>query len=456
MAERFLLTSTCIAHRGRRQRHRHICAAALKLAVLMAPVALEAFGQPLPATVPVTVPGAVRDMHLMASGIGWVLTGQQILWTDTNGRNWTDVTPPLDHAQQIDNAYFLDPHHGWVLLHAETSTGTPSISMQLTTDGGQSWRTVELPASEAVKQGYSRRGEFSFPDDRHGWLILGAMTSSAMRRGYLFHTTDGGETWSMLPQPPVGGEIKFFADSTGWLVGGVYNDELYHTIDGARTWKPVTIALPAGIQPYSIPEGAGLVYHSHPYYEGPHFANEMQALLVVTLTLKELGDPVLLAYKTSDGGDTWVLQQVEKGPEVIGSPVLYNLDFVQMERSTTAALTLRQGQQTETHTLPSDFPNNSSIAEAQLVDARNGWLLGADGTLLTLIDGDLKAVLKPVPRVTKPQTPITAPQSGGSGQLLFPGQGLVPDIGGAAGASAIGIDSCQSIPAVYVNSLYGQ
>lgn len=402
----------------------------MALGVTLAAGALEAFAQPARPLVP-TAPGSVRDMHLIGPGTGWVLTGQQILWTDNNGQTWTDITPPLESPQQIDSLYFLDSQHGWALLHSPwiDQADAPEIHVALTADGGRDWSTVSLNASLFVRQSYGDRAWFSFPDDMHGWLMMQKASSAAYSRGDLFMTEDGGKTWSAAPMPPVAGDIKFFSDLTGWLAGGVFNDQLYHTVDGGQSWKQVVMPLPAGVEPYSIPEGMGLTYHSHPFYYGPHFANEKQGLLVATLSLKQFGDPILLAYKTSDGGNTWVLQQVEKGAEFTGNPVLYDLDFVEMGPPATGVLALRHGQHSETRPLPSDFPRKSWIWKTDLLDPRNGWLLGSDGTLLSLNNGTLKAMLKPVPEPTKPKASIASPLSGGSGEPLTSNQEPIPAIG---------------------------
>lgn len=355
------------------------------------------FAQPPSMGVATAVPGAVRDMHLMARETGWILTGQQILWTTTDGQSWADISPLLEKGQQIDRAYFLDSQHGWALVHVlwVDQADPPEISVASTNNGGTKWSLVPLNASLFVRQSYGSRAYFSFPDEMHGWLMLQKASGAAYSRGDLFCTQDGGKTWSALPAPPVAGDIRFFSDSTGWLIGGISNDQLYHTPDGGRTWKQVSMALPSGVQPYSIPEGLGLTYHSHAFYVGPHFTDEGHGVLVATLDLKQQGDPILLAYKTSDGGETWTIEVVKRGADFTGSPVLYDLDFVQLETS-SRALRLHHDSHEDVVPLPGDYPDGSWIAKADLLDPQEGWLLSSGGTLISLRNGTTRTVMSPV------------------------------------------------------------
>ena len=235
--------------------------------VILGSALLHAAQSPQPAFDPSTANLPIRDMHLMSASEGWVLAGEHILWTDTDGQSWTDITPPLATGQVIDTVYFLAKDHGWAVLHAGDIGDSPIISLAATADGGKSWSGQALPLSQFLRSLYWCTNYLSFVDDMHGWILVRRMSGSAYREGELFVTGDAGKTWSKLPTPPIGGKIQFVSQSTGWIFGGVHGDELYRTRDGGQTWLRTVIPLPDEVHPYTVPSGNG-PYVLHPVYEG--------------------------------------------------------------------------------------------------------------------------------------------------------------------------------------------
>src|SRR4029079_5495227 len=60
--------------------------------------------------------------------------------------------------------------------------------------------------------------------------------SSLFSRGTLFRTTDGGQTWQRLPLP-AGGPIRFSNAQDGLLDSGSPAYDEYATHDGGLTWQ---------------------------------------------------------------------------------------------------------------------------------------------------------------------------------------------------------------------------
>lgn len=81
-----------------------------------------------------------------------------------------------------------------------------------------------------------RNASLSFIDGRRGWLLMPIVTSSAFSFGRLWVTSDAGETWHELPEPPVAGSIVFLNERLGWLTGGATGNEVWHTRDGGMSW----------------------------------------------------------------------------------------------------------------------------------------------------------------------------------------------------------------------------
>ncbi|MBV9758992.1 MAG: hypothetical protein JO340_00365 [Acidobacteriaceae bacterium] len=317
----------------------------------------------------------VRDMHRVSISDGWALVGEHIVWTATAGQNWVDITPPLTAGQTIDKVYFLDSSRGWVLLHSADGTGLPAIAVAATEDEGKTWSQRSFTADAFLLQGYAG-GDFSFADDKHGWMIVGKMSSSAASRADLFVTTDGGKTWTVLPIPPINGRIQFVSQTTGWLLGGIGNGDLYRTRDGGHTWIRQSVVLPDQVHPYAD-STFGPSFVMRPVYCQLSFQTFQNGLLAVGVQVG-LRNWTLLTYGAEDGGDSWQLRRVEPDLPGIGSLSAVDSGFLEVAYL-GHALSLRRGSARTAAPLPADLPQGQALRKADFLDAEHGWILLATG-----------------------------------------------------------------------------
>jgi photosystem II stability/assembly factor-like uncharacterized protein len=129
---------------------------------------------------------------------------------------------------------FLDPTHGFVAV------GNP-ISLYRTTDGGMHWLALGLPYAD----GYA----VTFTDPLHGWFLAWP---------HLWSTSDGGNTWNQLPDPPVDStplflefdkwnNLVFRSRLEGWLgSNGAGQPHVYSSADGGQSWQRREVPLPSG------------------------------------------------------------------------------------------------------------------------------------------------------------------------------------------------------------------
>ena len=170
--------------------------------------------------IPFALPAAsgLRAFQVVSVGSGWVLIGGSLYWTSTAGREWRQLSPPIAGADEIRAIWFADGSVGWMLAGGPPGTGAATFELIRTSDGGQTWQpmSLALPADVA-----SLAGEMyiQFLDAQTGWLVVKQATSSLFSLGTLFRTTDGGQTWQRLPLP-AGGPIRFSSAQDGLLESG--------------------------------------------------------------------------------------------------------------------------------------------------------------------------------------------------------------------------------------------
>jgi photosystem II stability/assembly factor-like uncharacterized protein len=150
--------------------------------------------------------------------------GGKIYLTADGGENWGEVrrfTGPTDYLFDL---HFLDESTGW-------AAGLAGLFR--TTDGGETW-------SRLTDRGKRLEGRaVTFVDESNGWIVG--------QHGVVMTTTDGGRSWREVEIPLPAQERPdlwdvFFEGQRGWIAGA--EGTLLHTRDGGRTWA----ARPLGIE----------------------------------------------------------------------------------------------------------------------------------------------------------------------------------------------------------------
>jgi photosystem II stability/assembly factor-like uncharacterized protein len=201
-----------------------------------------------------------NEAVLMSSGAGPL---SQIFRT-TDGRRWTRVYANRDPAVFFDAiAFWTDRRHGLVV--SDPVAG--HFLILRTSDGGATWTVLPEDKSPAALPG---EGLFAASNSSlavrglaEAWFATGGAGSR------IFHSTDGGSTWSALGRPiaavkpSVGVFSLLFSDSRrGVYVGGDYRQPPARantagiTPDGGATW------IAAAIPPSGYRSCVALVPHS--------------------------------------------------------------------------------------------------------------------------------------------------------------------------------------------------
>jgi photosystem II stability/assembly factor-like uncharacterized protein len=247
--------------------------------------------------------------------LGWVRTDTAILLTRDDGKSWQDVTPvgiqeAVSSAGAGYGAGFSAAFSEGEFALAAVLVGD-RVKIYRTADAGERWDESELVLQEEI-QGIT---SMELVGDTYGWLLATRGVGAGNDWVDLYHTQDGGASWSFLTGSesevnPAGGissgglktGLSFSNPESGWLTGSAPIDLIYlfRTLDGGRTWQPDHLPLP---------ENASFSDSSNP----PIFFDEQNGVLparVLTLT----DEPGLLFYRTQDAGESWEPLVMLEGP----------------------------------------------------------------------------------------------------------------------------------------------
>jgi photosystem II stability/assembly factor-like uncharacterized protein len=185
--------------------------------------------------------------YLLSSGPG---PASRIYKTTDGGSNWALIYPNTDRDGFWDAIAFWDSTHG--ILLGDPVNGRLTI---LTTSDGITWQTQKGPSAEKDEGAFAASGTCLFTrGTREAWFATGGPSG-----GRVFHTSDGGQTWSVAKTPVrhdsanAGIFSLGFSDGRhGVAVGGDYSKaaesmaNIALTEDGGKTWTAPAGARPSG------------------------------------------------------------------------------------------------------------------------------------------------------------------------------------------------------------------
>lgn len=217
-------------------------------------------------------------------GIGGLLGPAHVLdftRTTNGGTTWTPGVVGSDSSLAFSNIWALSGTEAWVAMHKfDFSTGGGVFH---TTDGGLTW-THNNPGVLF--------DSLSFPNFVHFKDSLHGIAGGDAKDGYfeIYTTADGGASWVRTPQANVPGFVT--GGGYGWFDGfcvlgntvwfGTSSGEMYKSVDYGQTWTVSTVST-AGYAVYEI------AFND----DGLHGLTHVRSSTATML------------FATSDGGTTW-------------------------------------------------------------------------------------------------------------------------------------------------------
>ena len=345
--------------------------------------AATATATPLPATaapaqpaLPVATSPSIQSLYMLDPNNGWALTDTGVVRTTDGGSSWYDATPSGFNGSPA-SPFFLDASNGWLAAGAgDPTTGT----LYHTSDGGATWTSQSVPFGS---------GSLHFTDAMHGLELIGLNAGMSHEAVAIYRSSDGGATWTrvLINDPSVAGStdsLPLVGDKNGitaldtnhaWVTGAQPSSDfiyIYASQDGGSTWAHQNLSLPAAYS--GAMTGANL----------PVFFGTSEAVLPVLLFANNNGTDF---YVSHDAGQTWS-QTTPVGQGGFLS-VASASDFFVWDGSAPLNVSHDAGASWSTVTPNVNIKDN--MVSMQFINASTGWALTSDANshrmLYKTVDG---------------------------------------------------------------------
>ena len=343
---------------------------------------------------------ADRSMQLITSSTGWAIDGGRLFWTEDNGTSWRDISPP--RFKSVTDVMFLDTSHGWVILANEDGDGKIAFSAASTNDAGLNWIVSHVNVPSQRRDELDGVGWLNFIDPLHGWAVLHARSSSAFSWALLLGTDDGGKSWNELPQAPIAGRPVFVTPQDGWISGGGGGGGVYRTRDGGRSWQSAGPSLED--LPAAMPTRAE--FGNVKFTDSRH--GFLPIRLVPSTDAENPRGTGLVLYATEDGGDSWKIDRwlTDRSSARTGAPLSHTgPNTLAPGSSGGETVLITAADDSRTHpgrlTLSTVQPESKTVSvtsenllserdwavELSFPSSSHGWLRTSSASLLETDDG---------------------------------------------------------------------
>lgn len=222
--------------------------------------------------------------------------------TTDGGQNWTEITLPAPFGTEFQDLDFYGDGQG-VILSRSWDNGETNTQVFQTNDDGENWEDI---SPSDVEVGYGL-GQINFLNENLGFFVTGES---------FYTTSDGGENWSTTALPKAAVSVSFIDEMNGtigtWDGTFMYTGGMLSTTDGGETWIETTL------EEYQSVVGRVIQIDETTAYAAPaQWGASGQTQF----------------YKTTDNGLNWVPIAI---PTTTNDATLSDIDFLNEQKGVAA------------------------------------------------------------------------------------------------------------------------
>ena len=341
----------------------------------------------------------LTDVFFLNPSLGWAVGAQGVILRTTNGgKQWSEISQAPDLvADDISLKQKLN----------NMRTGTRTRYTGVVGDSAQSQQQTVRCRFESV----------CFVDSQHGWIAGGYEVPYVGRtRAVVMQTDDGGQTWQPIRSLviPRINKIHFTDRLTGWAVGrtgNLFQTGVFHTVNGGQTWSSKSSSkMPGWTDAVNTSQGLltidyegtlGLLRGSDNFEASVIRSESLPQVNQIKMVDKQQGWAVgeqgsLL--RTDDGGRSF--SPLQFGSSNAADPSARIATLIKEFDLKTVAVTSRNiwfagdpgtllfAVERETgKAIGRRIPIQSRINKIVFADDQHGWAVGALGCILSTSDG---------------------------------------------------------------------
>jgi photosystem II stability/assembly factor-like uncharacterized protein len=253
------------------------------------------------------------------------------------------------------------------------------VTVYRTSDGGRAWQSSAVTTHT---QNAGAVATVQFLGRRRGWLVSQEPTAPRAR---LYSSSDGGASWRLVNERlPEVAPVVFAGAGDAWQAGGFFSRFLFHSVDGGRSWTRARLPVPAT-------ERAARALYRLPVFFG--------RTILAPVTFLHRRAVHVAVYRSGDQGRSWRLAGVLKvtGASAPGgscavsafpAPLPVSLATarswwvgVRAARGWLAYRTTNAGRTWTSNLItPATAPRHCQRSELQAIDSRTAWFTFPAGT----------------------------------------------------------------------------
>ncbi|SCW50072.1 YCF48-related protein [Mucilaginibacter sp. NFR10] len=327
---------------------------------------------------------AFSNITFVSAKVGYMTSNSGDVLQTTDGGNTWARSGVLQSDGIVDRIYFRDSNNGYALA------GFNSAYLYVTADGGHTW-TMQTVGQAGVFTA------LAFDNKGTNLCLVGHADGlgATAQQGSVIYTGSGKGTW--VQQSYIGNSTyvagNLFANGTGYVFGSTS----LKTTDGGTTWKPMNISIPYGDY---LTTGVFLNADTGFYADDYNLYKSTDGGNTWVLKNKDTTTPVAVPvtfynsnlgfyangqtlYRTNDGGDTWspVLKPLGLG--------LRNISIADRLTVYTTGIGMPLYKSTDGGNTwkSTNFQDDQIILSLHFFDALTGLAGGVKGLLLRTTDG---------------------------------------------------------------------